>query len=107
MKQMLLAVSAVVLMTGIAYAEAETPVIDQRQANQEKRIDQGIASGQLNQRETNRLEREQNRINRMEDRAKSDGVVTNKERAKIGAAQNRASRHIAREKHDAQGNRHR
>ena len=107
MKQMLLAVSAVVLMTGIAYAEAETPVIDQRQANQEKRIDQGIASGQLNQRETNRLEREQNRINRMEDRAKSDGVVTNKERAKIGAAQNRASRHIAREKHDAQSNRHR
>ena len=107
MKQMLLAVSAVVLMTGIAYAEAETPVIDQRQANQEKRIDQGIASGQLNQRETNRLEREQNRINRMEDRAKSDGVVTNKERAKIGAAQNRASRHIAREKHDTQGNRHR
>ena len=107
MKQMLLAVSAVVLLTGIAYAEAETPVIDQRQANQEKRIDQGIASGQLNQRETNRLEREQNRINRMEDRAKSDGVVTNKERAKIGAAQNRASRHIAREKHDTQGNRHR
>jgi uncharacterized membrane protein YebE (DUF533 family) len=43
----------------------------------------------------------------MEDRAKSDGVVTNKERARIGAAQNRASRHIAREKHDAQGKRHR
>ena len=29
------------------------------------------------------------------------------ERARIGAAQNRASRHIAREKHDAQGARHR
>ncbi len=107
MKQMLLAISAVMVMTGMAYAQAETPVIDQRQANQEKRIDQGIASGQLNQREANRLEREQNRINRMEDRAKADGVVTDKERAKIGHAQNRSSRHIAREKHDAQGNRHR
>ena len=48
MNQMLLMVSSLVLMTGVAFAEAETPVIDQRQANQEQRIDQGIASGQLN-----------------------------------------------------------
>jgi hypothetical protein len=43
----------------------------------------------------------------MEDRAKSDGVMTKKERARIVAAQDRASRHIAREKHDRQGKRHR
>jgi len=107
MKQMLLAVSALVLMTGMAFAEAETPVIDQRQANQEQRIDQGIASGQLNEREANRLNKQQEHINKMEDRAKSDGVMTKKERARIVAAQDRASRHIAREKHDRQGKRHR
>ena len=55
MKQMLLAISAVILTMGLAYAQADGPVIDQRQANQEKRIDQGIASGQLNEREANRL----------------------------------------------------
>jgi len=33
-------------------------VIDQRQANQEKRIDQDIASGQLNEREANRLNKQ-------------------------------------------------
>ncbi len=108
MKRILLAVSAISLMTsGLAFAEAETPVIDQRQTNQEQRIDQGIASGQLNEREANRLNRQQERINKMEDRAKSDGVMTKKERARIGAAQARASRHIAREKHDRQGKRHR
>ena len=108
MKRMLLAVSAMtLLMTGMAYAEAETPVIDQRQANQEKRIDQGIASGKLNEREANRLNKQQEHINKMEDRAKSDGVMTKKERARIGAAQDRASRHIVREKHDRQGKRHR
>ena len=107
MRQILLAVSALFLATGTAYAQAEPPGIDQRQANQEQRIDQGIASGQLNQHETNRLEREQTRINRMEDRAKADGVVTKKERAKINHAQNRASRDIYRQKHDAQRNRHR
>ena len=106
MKRVLFAVSAMtLLMTGMAYAEAETPVIDQRQANQERRIDQGIASGQLNEREANRLNKQQGHINKMEDRAKSDGVMTKKERARIGAAQNRASRHIVREKHDRQGKR--
>ncbi len=107
MKRMLFAVSAMtLLMTGIAYAQAETPVIDQRQANQEQRIDQGIASGQLNEREANRLNKQQEHINNMEDKAKSDGVVTKKERARINRAQDRASRNIAREKHDRQGKRH-
>jgi opacity protein-like surface antigen len=107
MKRMILAVSAMtLLMTGMAYAEAETPVIDQRQTSQEKRIDQGIASGQLNERETTRLNKQQGHINKMEDKAKSDGVVTKREKARIDHAQNRASRHIAREKHDRQGKRH-
>jgi peptidoglycan hydrolase CwlO-like protein len=108
MKRMLLAVSGMtLLMSGLAFAQAETPRIDQRQANQEQRIDQGIASGQLNEREANRLNKQQEHINKMEARAKSDGVMTKKERARIVAAQDRASRHIAREKHDRQGKRHR
>lgn len=108
MKKVLFAVSAMtLLLTGTVYAEGETPVIDQRQTNQEQRIDKGIESGQLNEREANRLNKQQEHINKMEDRAKADGVVTNKERAKMGAAQNRASRNIAREKHDRQGKRHR
>ncbi|NOT22823.1 MAG: hypothetical protein HOP22_08860 [Nitrospiraceae bacterium] len=107
MKRVLLTVTAMaLLMTGMAYAEAETPAIDQRQANQEQRIDQGVASGQLNKREANRLNRQQRHINKIEDKAKSDGVITKKERARIGAAQNRASRHLAREKHDGQVKRH-
>ena len=48
MKNILVSVSAMTLvMSGMAYAQANTPGIDQRQANQEQRIDQGIASGQL------------------------------------------------------------
>ena len=106
MKQMLFAISAVIITTGLAYAQVDQPVIDQRQANQEKRIDQGIASGQLNERESNQLNKQQEHINKMEDKAKSDGVVTKKERAKIDHTQDRASRNIAREKHDRQGKRH-
>jgi opacity protein-like surface antigen len=108
MKKMLFAVSGIMLlMTGRAFAEAETRVIDQRQMNQEQRIDGGIASGQLNEREANRLNKQQEQVNKMETKAKSDGVMTEKERARISAAQARASRHIAREKHDRQAKRHR
>lgn len=108
MKPMLLAICGLILgFSVMASAQAETPVIDQRQSNQEKRIDQGIASGQLNEREANRLDTQQEHVNKLEDKAKADGVVTKGERARIDRAQDRASRHIAREKHDAQGKRHR
>lgn len=107
MKAMVCAVTVLMLgMSGMAFAQADTPVIDQRQANQEKRIDQGIASGQLNEREANRLNKQQEHINKIEDKAKADGVVTKGERARIDRAQDRASRHIVREKHDRQGRRH-
>lgn len=85
-----------------ALAQTATPNIDQRQANQQRRIDQGVQSGQLNQREAARLEKGQAHVQKMEDKAKADGVVTNKERAKITHAQDQQSRKIYREKHDKQ-----
>lgn len=101
------AAMASILLVSMAYAQADTPVIDQRQANQEQRVDQGVTSGVLTEQEANRLVRRQAQINKMEDEAKSDGAVTKKERARLHKAQNRASRHIARQKHDREGVRRR
>lgn len=96
-----LAAIAVILPT-LAFAQAGTPGIDQRQGNQERRIDQGVASGSLTQREANRLERGQQHVDNMENRAKADGVVTRKERARIDRAQNTQSERIYAQKHDRQ-----
>jgi len=91
MKRVLFVVTAMALLVnGMAYVEAETPVIDQRQTNQEQRIDQSVASGQLNKRAANRPNKQQKHINKVEGRAKSDGVVTEKDRARISEAQNRS-----------------
>ncbi len=79
-----------------------TPRIDQRQANQQQRIDEGVKSGQLNKKEAARLEKGQKRIQKMENKAMADGKMTKKERAAIEKAQDRESRRIAREKHDKQ-----
>lgn len=83
-------------------AQTNTPNIDQREINQQKRIDQGVQSGALTTREANKLERGETRIESMEGKAKADGVVTNKERAHLEHAENKESRAIYREKHDAQ-----
>ena len=84
------------------YAQTATPGIDARQERQQQRIDQGVASGELNQREAGRLQKEQERIAGHEEKAKADGVVTKEERRKLNREQDRASRHIKREKHDRQ-----
>jgi hypothetical protein len=83
-------------------AGTQTPRIDRRQAHQEQRIDQGIASGELTKREARRMNRQQNQVNKAEDKAKADGVVTAGERKALTKAQNKTSRHIYRQKHDAQ-----
>ena len=86
-----------------AFAQTtSTPRIDQRQANQERRIEQGEKSGALNQREAARLEKGQAHVQNMENKATADGKVTAKERARINQAQNKQSKRIYKQKHDAQ-----
>ncbi|MFH1659278.1 MAG: hypothetical protein FD131_3467 [Rhodocyclaceae bacterium] len=90
------------VLPALAFAQANTPRVDQRQANQERRIDQGVASGSLTEREANRMERGQQHVDNMENRAKSDGVVTRGERARLHQAQEVQSRRIYAQKHDRQ-----
>ncbi len=79
-----------------------TPRIDNREANQAKRIDQGKASGALTDKEAARLDKGQAHAAASEAKAKEDGVVTKKERAKITHQQNVQSKRIAVQKHDKQ-----
>ncbi len=83
-------------------ASTATPHIDKRQVNQEKRIQQGVASGQLTPKETQRLEREQAAISSAKSQARSDGLVTAQERKHITQMQDRASKDIHHQKHDRQ-----
>ena len=81
---------------------ASTPNIDQRQIEQQQRINQGVQSGSLTPNEAARLQRGQEHVQAVETRAKADGVVTPQERRRITHAQNVESHKIARQKHDGQ-----
>ena len=76
--------------------------VDNRQTQQANRIGQGVASGEITQREQHRLQHQQNHIARLEGRVEADGTVTRKEALRLEKAQDRASRNIAQQKHDRQ-----
>ena len=78
--------------------------VNGRRYDQQGRIAQGAASGQLNARETQRLEGQQARTNQQvrADRQANGGRLTPQERGQINQRQNRESQHIYNQKHDAQ-----
>ncbi len=80
-----------------------TPKVDQRQANQEKRIQQGISSGALTSKEAANLEKREAKIANAEAVAKADGTVSAKERRNLNRQLDHSSRAIYRQKHDRQG----
>lgn len=109
MKKSLFVAAALIIAAPSVFAQSgSTPApnagqrIEQRQANQERRIAQGEKSGALTQREANRLEKGQARVERKEQKAAADGTITRKEAAGVQHAQNVESRRIARQKHDRQ-----
>ena len=88
----------------IAVAAPAEARINQRQGHQQHRIHNGVAGGQLNARETYRLERQQGHIARYEARSRADGPgLTGRERYRLERMQDRASRNIYRQRHDRQG----
>ena len=67
-----------------------------------QRIEQGVQSGSLTTREAGKLERGQAHDSRRQARAGADGEVSKGEQRRIQHAENRQSRRIYRQKHDAQ-----
>ena len=94
------AVASLGAIAGIASAGTNTPVVRHRQARQQKRIANGVNSGELTPSETARLENEEAKIQADKKAAKADGKVTAGERAQLQHEQNKASRHIYRKKHN-------
>ncbi len=74
----------------------------QRNVNQQQRIEQGVKSGQLTNREGGKLEGGQARVDRAEARAGANGRVSTNEQQRVQRAENQQSKRIYKEKHDAQ-----
>ncbi len=106
----LILMATLTLMPAALFAQNNIPTpgrrdynINQRKFDQQRRIANGIRSGQLTARETSHLERQEAGINREERgmRAQDNGHLTRQDRRTIHRQQNRESRRIYRDKHNA------
>jgi hypothetical protein len=77
--------------------------IDKREANQVRRIEQGVQRGQLTPEETAKLRGIEDNILAMESQFKSDGSLSREEARKMGRALKEASLQIWAERHDSDG----
>ena len=102
MKKTIIALTVAALGLG-AIAEA-APVINARQANQDRRIDAGRRSGKLTYAESQRLKTEQRQIAQLEKRlrARHGGKLTAADKRLIHQRQEAANRHILNQKRDGQ-----
>src|SRR5437660_647322 len=95
-------VAAVFVLGASAVAMAGSRGIDRREYREQRRINQGIRSGELTRREAERVEAGLARIRIDERFARADGHVTPRERARLERELNRESRAIYHQKHDGQ-----
>jgi hypothetical protein len=91
------------LLGGVSSVLAQND-INQRQRNQQKRIGEGVENGSLTPAETARLEKQEAAIHHevKTERQANGGKLTAQERRQVNRQQNRESRRIYRQKHDAQ-----
>jgi hypothetical protein len=81
---------------------AQAGTIHQRKENQQRRIAQGVKSGQMTAHETAHVEHQEARLNRetRHMRAANGGKLTAADKAKVTRQQNHLSREIYRKKHN-------
>ena len=97
---MSLAITAV--LASPAMAAIKDPKINKHQHHQQKRIAQGVKSGELTRGESKDLVSDQRDIRKEERQYKADGQFTKNERQEVRQDQHAASKEIYQEKHDAQ-----
>lgn len=83
--------------------QAPTTEVGKREMDQQGRIAQGVASGQLTAGEAKNLEGNERAINKevQNDRAANGGKLTDQERAQVNRQQNKQSQKIYNDKHNA------
>ena len=100
-KILTLAVITMLLASGLVFADAaRAGKAVNRQIRQQKRIHQGVKSGELTDGEKRVLKQEQRHIQKAKRRAWSDGELSTAERVRLDRMQDRANKHIYKLKHN-------
>ena len=91
---------AMSVLTTAAWAQTPAEQDQQRDVNQQQRIEQGLQSGQLSTKEAGSLERQEKHVDNMEARDLKNGSMSAGEQARLNATQNKVSSDIYADKHN-------
>ena len=91
---------AMSVLTTAAWAQTPAEQDQQRDGNQQQRIEQGLQSGQLSTKEAGSLERQEQHVDNMEAHDLKNGSMSAGEQARLNAAQNKVSGDIYADKHN-------
>jgi hypothetical protein len=95
-----LVIVATSLLSTAAWADTLAAQDQQRDVNQQERIEQGLKSAELSTKEAGHLERNEQHVDRMEARDLRNGSISPAEQARLNTAENRTSAAIYNNKHD-------
>jgi hypothetical protein len=84
-----------------AFAQTTAATTTQRDVNQQTRIENGLKDGSLSTKEAAKLEKEESHVDHLQAKDLKDGKLSAAERAQLNAAQNKVSKDIAADKHNA------
>lgn len=90
----------VTVFSFVCVSSAVAGRIKNRQARQQKRIHQGVHSGELTCREVKSLEKEQRHVRQTMKKVWADGELRPRERVRVERQQDKASAHIYKLKHN-------
>ena len=91
---------AMSVLTTAAWAQTPAEQDQQRDVNQQQRIEQGLQSGQLSTKEAGSLERQEKHVDNMEAHDLKNGSMSAGEQARLNADQNKVSSDIYADKHN-------
>jgi hypothetical protein len=89
------------VLSTAAWAQTTAEQDQQRDVNQQERVEQGLKSGELSTKEAGSLERDEQHVDRMEANDLKNGSISPAEQARLNAAQNKTSNAIYTDKHNA------
>ena len=98
---LILAALAASALSTAALADTVAEQDQQRDVNQQERIEQGLKSGELSTKEAGQLERDEQHVDHMEARDLKNGSISPTEQARLNAAENKTSNAIYADKHNA------
>ena len=95
-----MSIMMVTVFSFVCVASAMAGRIKNRQVHQQKRIHQGVHSGELTRREIKVLKKEQRHVQQTKKKVWSDGELTRRERVRLERHQDKSSAHIYKLKHN-------